>query len=211
MIRTTLAAVLVLAALTFAADAPTIPPGEMDAKGRINASPRHAEYVDVPMGDKKIKAYVVYPERKEKAPVVIVIQEIFGLSDWIKSVTDQLAADGFIAVAPDYLSGRGKDGGGTESFASRDDVTAAVRAIKPEDAVAITHAARDYATKLPAASGKYATVGFCWGGARSFEYAAADKNLSPPSCITAPVRPTRRRTRKSPPPCSGFTAETTPA
>lgn len=175
MLRTTLATVLVLASLSLAQ---SIPPGEMDANARINASPRHAEYVDVPMGEKNIRAYVVYPERKEKAPVVIVIHEIFGLTDWIKSVADQLAADGFIAVAPDYLSGRGKDGGGTESFASRDETTAAVRAIKPDDAAAITSAARDYAVKLPAANGKYATVGFCWGGARSFEYAAADKNLS---------------------------------
>src|SRR6478735_9196081 len=90
-----------------AADKTALPPGENDAKQRLNTSPRHGEFVDISVPDDKVplKTYVVYPERKEKAPVVIVIHEIFGLSDWIKSVADQLAADGFIAIAPDLLSG----------------------------------------------------------------------------------------------------------
>src|SRR5690349_398893 len=102
-----------------------LPPGEKEAKAALENSPRHGEYVDiaVPGAKTPLKAYVVYPERKEKAPVVIVIHEIFGLSDWIRSVADQLAADGFIAIAPDLLSGHGKEGGGTESFADRNEVT----------------------------------------------------------------------------------------
>src|SRR5690606_33272605 len=109
-----LAAVLFLSSSPApAADAPAaIPPGEGEAKARLEKSPRHGEYVDVGMGAGKapVRAYVVYPERKEKAPVVIVIHEIYGLTDWIKGVTDQLAADGFIAIAPDFLSGRGENG-----------------------------------------------------------------------------------------------------
>src|SRR5881227_528472 len=91
-----------------AADDAKIPPPEAQAKAVLDKSPRHADYVDVPAPNgKTIKAFVVYPEVKEKAPVVIVIHEIFGLSDWIRGVTDQLAADGFIAIAPDLISGMG--------------------------------------------------------------------------------------------------------
>ncbi|HQY88225.1 MAG TPA: dienelactone hydrolase family protein, partial [Tepidisphaeraceae bacterium] len=141
-------------------------------------SPRHGEYVDVPLAEgKSIRAYVVYPEVKDKAPVVIVIHEIFGLSDWIKSVTDELAADGFIAIAPDFLSGRGPDGGATESFAGRDELTQAVRAISADDVDAILNATRAYATKLPAATDKFGVIGFCWGGAQSFRYAGTQPEL----------------------------------
>lgn len=125
-----------------------------------------------------MQAYVVYPQVKDKAPVVIVIHEIFGLSDWIKAVTDQLAADGFIAIAPDLLSGKGPGGGGTEAFSGRDEVTKAVRSITPEEATKALDAVRVYGTKLPASNGKTATIGFCWGGARSFEYATKQPELS---------------------------------
>jgi carboxymethylenebutenolidase len=152
-----------------------LPPGEQQAKAALEKSPRHGEYVDIkqPGGGTPIRAYVVYPERKEKAGVVIVIHEIYGLSDWIRGVADQLAREGFIAVAPDLVSGLGPNGGGTDAVASRDDVTKLVRGISPEDATARLNAVRDYAIKLPAANGKSATVGFCWGGGRSFAYAAA--------------------------------------
>lgn len=157
-----------------------LPPSEAGARERLDTSPRHGEWVDMSMGEGKtaIRSYVVYPERKEKAPVVIVIQEIYGLTPWIRSVADQLAADGFIAIAPDLLSGHGPKGGGTDEFASRDDVTRAVRALKPADVKAALDAVRDYGVKLPAANGKYATVGFCWGGGVSFTYATQDPNLS---------------------------------
>src|SRR3954454_25003149 len=124
-------ALLLFADTVRAADA--LPPGEKDAKARLNSSPRHGEWAEiaVPGSDKKMKAYVVFPEVKDKAPVVIVIQEIFGLSDWIRSVADQLAADGFIAVAPDLLSGPG--GPGTDSYPDRDAVTKAVRGLKNDD------------------------------------------------------------------------------
>jgi carboxymethylenebutenolidase len=171
--------VLLVSSLALAADAPTLPPGEKDAKARLDVSPRHSEYpVLGKAGTRDINGYIVFPERKDKAPVVIVIHEIYGLTDWIKGVCDQLAADGFIAIAPDFLSGRGPAAGGTDTFENRDAVVKAIRAVTPEEAAAIVNVARDYGRKLPAASGTYATVGFCWGGARSFEYAAVDKDLS---------------------------------
>ena len=157
----------------------SLPPSEEQAKAALEKSPRHGEYVDIKMpSGAPIRTWVVYPERKDKAGVVIVIHDIGGLSDWIRGVADQLARDGFIAVAPDLISGLGPNGGGTESAASRDDAVKLVRGLTPEDATARLNAVRDYAIKLPAANGKSATMGFCWGGARSFAYAAAQPALN---------------------------------
>lgn len=156
-----------------------LPPSEQQAKAALEKSPRHGEYVDIklPSGGSPIRTWVSYPERKDKAGVVIVIHEIYGLSDWIRGVADQLARDGFIAVAPDLISGLGPNGGGTDSVASRDDVVKLVRGLTPEDATARLNAVYEYATKIPAANGKVATLGFCWGGARSFAYAASQPGL----------------------------------
>jgi carboxymethylenebutenolidase len=156
-----------------------LPPGEADAKAALNSSPRHGEYVDVAIpGDKaKLRTWVSYPERKTKAGIVLIIHEVYGLSDWIRGVADQLAAEGFIAVAPDLVSGLGPGGGGTDSAASRDDVVKLVHTLTPEMAAVRINAARVYAASIPAANGKIATLGFCWGGGKSFAYAA---NQPPP-------------------------------
>src|SRR5438445_13265964 len=163
-----------------AARSADLPPGEKEAKAALEKSPRHGEYVDitVPGAKTPLKAYVVYPERKEKAPVVIVIHEIFGLSDWIRSVADQLAADGFIAIAPDLISGMGPNGGGTDSLASRDDVVKLIRGLKDQQVVAGLNAVREYGIKLPAANGKTASIGVCWGGAPNCSYAVPLPGLS---------------------------------
>ena len=155
-----------------------LPAGEEQAKAALDKSPRHGEWADVPVpGGGTIRSWVVYPERKDKAPVVIVIQEIFGLTDWIRAVADQLARDGFIAIAPDLLTGKGPQGGNTDAFASRDDVVAAVRGLTPDEVTSRLNAVRAYAVKLPAASGRSATVGFCWGGSTSFRYASVQPAL----------------------------------
>jgi carboxymethylenebutenolidase len=169
---------LVLVLAMSALSAP--PPGEGGAKAALEKSPRHGEWVDVQVAGAEVpvRSYVVYPETKDKAPVVIVIHEIFGLTDWIRSVADQLAADGFIAIAPDLLSGMGPNGGGTEAFASRDDVTKAVRGLDAAKVDAGLNAVRAYGLKLPAANGKVATVGFCWGGGQSFRYATTQPELA---------------------------------
>jgi carboxymethylenebutenolidase len=157
------------------ADEPSValPPGEAGAKAALDSSPRHGEWVDVkgPKGV-AIRTFVVYPERNDKAPVVIVIHEIFGLSDWVRSVADRLAGEGFIAVAPDLISGMGPNGGGTDSLPSRDDVVKTIRGLSVDETNARIDAVRDYAIHLPAANGKSATIGFCWGGSHSFAYAA---------------------------------------
>lgn len=157
-----------------------LPPGENDAKAVIEKSPRHGEWVEIAVPDRKtpLKSYIVYPERSDKAPVVIVIHEIFGESDWIRSVADQLAADGFIAIAPDLLSGHGKDGGGTDSLGGRDAVVNAIRGLKAPEVLADVDAVREYGLKLPSANGKTATIGFCWGGGQSFAYAAHQPALN---------------------------------
>src|ERR1700693_4755887 len=124
-----------------AAPAPTrdesLPPSESQAKAALEKSPRHGEFVDVKMSSgAPVKTWIVYPERKDKAGVVIVIHEIYGLSDWIRGVADQLAEEGFIAVAPDLLSGKGPGGGGTESAGSRDDVAKLIRTLTPDETAA---------------------------------------------------------------------------
>jgi carboxymethylenebutenolidase len=155
----------------------TLPPAEETAKERLSTSPRHGEFVSVDVDGTPVRTWVVYPERRDKAPVVIVIHEIFGLTDWIRGVADQLAADGFIAVAPDLLSGKGANGGGTETFASRDDVTKAVSVLPRDEVLKRLNAVRRHAIALPAADGKSAAIGFCWGGSTSFAYAAAQPRL----------------------------------
>ena len=158
---------------------PTPPAGEAGAPDALNTSPRHGEWVDVrlPGSDTPIRTWVVYPERSDDAPVVIVVMEIFGLTDWIRGVADQMAAEGYIALAPDLLSGMGPGGGGTEAFTSRDDVVAGVRGLTTEEAMRRIDAVRSYALTIPSATGEVGIVGFCWGGSTSFSYALHQPQL----------------------------------
>jgi len=168
------------------------------AKARLEASPRHHEYVALKHGTRTVQAFVVYPEIKTKAPVVILIHEIFGLSDWAKEMADELAGQGFIVIAPDLLTGFGPNGGGSSEFASQDATVKAVSGLDPAVVMADLDAAADYGKQLPAADGKIAVAGFCWGGGKSFAFAAHRKDLSAAfvfygpgpadvSTITAPV------------------------
>jgi carboxymethylenebutenolidase len=168
------------------------------AKARLEASPRHHEYVALKHGNRTVQAFVVYPEVKGKAPAVVLIHEIFGLTDWAKEMADELAGQGFIVIAPDLLTGFGPSGGGSSEFPSQDAAVKAVSALDPDVVNADLDAAADYAQHIAAANGKVATVGFCWGGGKSFTYATHRKNLSAAfvfygpgpedvSTITAPV------------------------
>jgi carboxymethylenebutenolidase len=149
------------------------------AKARLDASPRHHEYVNLQHGGRTVQAFVVYPEVKTKAPVIVLIHEIFGLSDWAKEMADELAGQGFIVVAPDLLTGFGPNGGGTDAFPSTgDDRTKAVSGLDAAVVNADLDAAADYAKKIPAGNGKIAVAGFCWGGGKSFAFAAHRKDLS---------------------------------
>ena len=154
---------------------PALPPSETSARAALDASPRHGEMVDVPRtGGTPIRTWVVYPERSDKAGIVLLVHEIYGLSDWMRGVADALAAEGFIVVAPDLISGMGPGGGGTDSVPSRDDVVQLVRNLTPEETAARLADVRAWAQALPAGNAKVASMGFCWGGARSFEFAAAE-------------------------------------
>lgn len=154
------------------------PPGEENARAALDKSPRHGEWIDIAYdGKTPIRTWVVYPERKDKAPVVIMIHEIFGLSDWMRSVADQFAKEGFIAVAPDLISGFGPNGGGTASVSSRDSVVMLIRNLSADEADKRLDAVMALAVRLPSSNGECATVGFCWGGGRSFEYACSHPAL----------------------------------
>lgn len=152
------------------------------AKAALDKSPRHREYVPVRAGNRTVNTFVVYPETSRKAPVIVMIHEIFGLSDWAKSMADEFAAQGYIVLAPDLLSGTGPgvDGkpGGTDSYQGMDAITKAVSGLPADQVTADLDAVADYGLKLPAANGKLAVAGFCWGGGKTFAFATHRKGLS---------------------------------
>ena len=135
------------------------------------------EWVTVKHDGRSVETFVVYPESKDKRPVVLIIHEIFGMTDWVQDLADQVAAAGYIAVAPDLLSGMGPDGGRSSSFAEGK-ATEAVSHLNPDQVTADLNAAADYANKIPASNGKLFVVGFCWGGSQSFRFATNRSDLS---------------------------------
>ena len=145
---------------------------------RLNESPRHHEWVAIQQGKRVVHSFVVFPEVKEKVPVVLVIHENRGLTDWVRSLSDQLAERGYIAIAPDLLSGMGPDGGKTSDFPDRNAARDAIYKLPQEQVTADLNAVFDYAAKLPAGNGKVAVAGFCWGGAQTFLFACERKNLA---------------------------------
>lgn len=141
-----------------------------DWKARVEKSPRHLEWVTVKHGNREVKCYIGFPERKDKAPAVLVIHEIFGHSDWVRSLVDQLAEAGYIAIAPDLLSGMAPGGGGTAELG--DTVGKVINTIPADQLNADLDAAAEYVLKEPSCNGKLAVMGFCWGGGKTFLYAA---------------------------------------
>src|SRR5882762_4168008 len=149
--------------LTIAALLAAVPAPAQDwAKARIEKSPRHLEWVKVKHGDREVNCSIAYPEVKEKATAVIVVHEIFGLSDWVRGVTDELAEAGYIAIAPDLLSGSAPGGGGTAELGGNDAATKAIRSLPPAQITADLNATMEYVAKLPACNGKIVVSGFCW-------------------------------------------------
>ena len=146
------------------------------AKQRLAKSPRHQEWVKVKNGDREVNSFVVFPESNKKATAVVVIHEIFGMSDWVQQLTDELAEAGYIAIAPDLLSGMGPNGGGTSSFDSNA-IRQAIGSLPPAQLAADLNAVADYVSKLPAANGKVAVAGYCWGGSQTFAFATNRPSL----------------------------------
>lgn len=149
--------------------APAPPPNW--AKDAWEKSPRHHEWVNVKYGSRTVSAFITYPEVKNKATSVVVIHEIFGMSDWVKLVSDELAAEGYIAIAPDLLTGIG-------GLVDQTATGKAIRDLPPDQITADLNAVADYVSKLPAANGKVAVAGFCWGGGQAFRFATNRPSLA---------------------------------
>jgi carboxymethylenebutenolidase len=146
------------------------------AKARLDKSPRHLEWVTVKHDGREVKCFIGFPEVKTKATAIVLIHEIFGLSDWVRGVVDQFAEAGYIAIAPDFLSGMGPNGGASDSF-SPDQVRGKITGLPAEQVNADLDAAVAYVSKLPACNGKVVVGGFCWGGGKTFAYAAKNPDI----------------------------------
>jgi carboxymethylenebutenolidase len=182
------------------------------ARERLAKSPRHQEWVKVKNGTREVNSFVVYPENKNKATAVVVIHEIFGMSDWIQSLTDQLAEAGYVAIAPDLLSGMGPNGGGTSSL-DRQAIGQKIRDLPPDQITADLNAVVDYVSKLPASNGKVVVTGYCWGGGQSFRFATNNPNIKaayvfygPPPSTGADGEPDKEALARIKAPVYGFYA-----
>lgn len=178
------------------AQAPELPADAESALARLNASPRHAEWQVVRSGNDSVRVFVVYPETDRPAPVVLVVHEIFGLSHWVRAVADQLAADGFIAVAPDLLTMRDVPVGENDE-PDRQQATAQIRTLDVADVHRWLGDVAQWAMALPAATDRYGIVGFCWGGSTSFRHAVESAEVdaavvyygsSPDTALLARIR-----------------------
>jgi carboxymethylenebutenolidase len=149
-----------------------------DAARRLETTPRHDEWVQITRNGRVVHAFVSYPQVAGKAPAVVVIHENRGLTDWVRRVADQLAEQGYIAIAPDLLSGMAPKGGRTVDFPSEDAAREAISKLPPAQVMADLQGAADYVTHLPAASGTLYVAGFCWGGARTWELANQRRDLA---------------------------------
>jgi carboxymethylenebutenolidase len=169
MRRVSLISLLILFAAPFAS-------AQDWARATLEKSPRHREWVTVKHDNRSVETFIAYPESKDKRPVVLIIHEIFGMSDWVQDLADQVAAAGYVAVAPDLLSGMGPNGGRSDSFPQGKN-TEAVSNLSPDQVTADLNAAADFGLKLPASNGKLFVAGFCWGGGQTFRFATNRPDL----------------------------------
>lgn len=170
--------VILLLGATAPTSASVLPPAEADSASSLASSPRHGEWVTVPGADgDQFQAWVVYPERSGPAPVVVVVHEIFGLTDWARAVADQYAAEGFVAIAPDFLSGKGPDGKGGSAALGPEGARGAIAKLVPSEIQSRLDASAAWATSLPSATKAYGVVGYCWGGAIAYSWATAQPGL----------------------------------
>ena len=144
---------------------------------QLENSPRHHEWVQVTSGERNVNCFVTYPEVSGKSTVVIVIHENMGLNDWARSFADQVAAAGYIAIAPDLLSDFAPGKSRTTDFSSSDEARNAIYELKPEQVKNDLNAVADYAAGIPAGNGKTVAIGFCWGGTQCFRFASNNSNL----------------------------------
>ena len=153
-----------------------LPADAATARARLESSPRHGEWVTYRSGSDSVRAWLVYPQRKDNAPVVVVIHEIYGLTPWVRAVADQLAEAGYIAIAPDLLTMKNLPNAMDSVPASL--ATAAISTLNKDDVQRYIDATAAYAMALPSAQKKYGIVGFCWGGGVSFQHAVHSPSLA---------------------------------
>lgn len=159
---------LLIALLPFASA-----PAQDWAKERLNKSPRHGEWVKVKQGERQVESFLVYPEAKEKTTAVVVIHEIFGLTDWVRSLADELAEAGYIAIAPDLVPGL-KEVKGPRDF---DKGRKILSEVPLEQITADLNAVAKHVAELPSCNGKVVVCGFCWGGGQTFRFATNNKHI----------------------------------
>lgn len=146
---------------------------------RLDFAPRHHEWGEVPAGEgRTVRTFVAYPEKAKGALAVIVLHENRGLTDWVRYFADQLAAAGYLAIAPDLLSGFDAEHSHTGAFASSDAAREAISALDADRVTSDLLAVKAYAANLAGASGETAVVGFCWGGAQAFRFATHAPDLA---------------------------------
>ena len=158
--------------------AQSLPPVEAGSLAALTTSPRHGEWVSVSENADRFDAWVVYPERPDPAPVVVLVHEIYGLTDWARAVADAYAAEGFLVIAPDFLTGKAGDGKGGSAILGPDASRAAIAKLDPAEITARLNAAAHWATSQPSATKVFGVVGFCWGGGIAFSWATAQPQLS---------------------------------
>lgn len=151
--------------------------GQDYALKQLENSPRHGEWINLPNGKRSIHCFVVYPEKSTKSLVAIVIHENRGLTDWVRSFADQLAAKGYIAIAPDLLSDFDSLHSNTASFPNSDAARDAIYKLSPDQVMSDLNAVQQYAVKIPSGNGKTVSIGFCWGGSQSFRFATVNKSI----------------------------------
>ena len=162
-------------------------PAQDWAKAALEKSPRHSEWVTLKHDSREVNSFISYPEVKDPATAVVVIHEIFGLSDWAREMTDELAASGYIAIAPDLLWGKGPHGGGTDDLGGASGAQRVIGSLPPDQITADLNAAVDYVSKLPSCNGKVVVIGFCWGGGQSFRFATNNKQIKATLSFYGPI------------------------
>jgi carboxymethylenebutenolidase len=178
--------------------------GQDLSRQRLEKSPRHQEWIAVKAGQRTVHSFLVFPETKSKAPAIIVIHENRGLTDWVRSVADQLAEAGYIAIAPDLLSGMAPGGGKTSDFGGDDAAREGISKLPPDQVTADLNAVADHVAKLPASNGKVAVAGFCWGGGQSFRFATNRADLAAAFVFYGPAPQNAEAIAKIKAPVYGF-------
>lgn len=183
------------------------PPPPLDPQKRLDDSPRHQEWVELETASgQTVRAFVVFPEVSKPVPTVVVIHENRGLNDWARSLTDQVAEAGYVAIAPDMLTGKAPGGGGTADFESSDAARTAIYDLSAESVREALDAAVAYGRKLDATNDRVVVAGFCWGGGKTFDYAAHNDEIDA-ACVFYGTAPDEALLKEIDVPVYGFYGE----